>query len=311
LALAAALLTGTLVFVVARSGRAPSNSDSLSEADVAKLALLKPNQLLAKVGEVELRSEDLRDSLQKQFQGMVSHAGLAPRDLASTVGRALDQLIEDELLAQGARKQGLSVKSTGMAGRQELARLYVEQRVAKMPPVSDADLRSFYKNHGEKFYVPRGARVRELFLPLHGPVEKKKNANDKAFAVGQELALRVQKGESLEDLAQQHTPEAQRERARIQLFRGAVMGPEDEAKVLSLRSGQVVGPLRVEGGYSIFQGVAQIRSRLMPFREAKDKIRTYLEVRTTEEARGQLVMELQQQIVVQRFGPEKALASAR
>ena len=87
------------------------------------------------------------------------------------------------------------------------------------------------------------------------------------------------------------------------------MAAEDEKKVLALRPGEVVGPLRIEGGYSVFQGVAQVRSGRISFYEAREKIKTYLEARRVEEARQQLVDNLQRQKLVQRFAPEKTLAS--
>ena len=87
------------------------------------------------------------------------------------------------------------------------------------------------------------------------------------------------------------------------------MAAEDEKKVLALRPGEVVGPLRIEGGYSVFQGVTQIRSGRIPFYEAREKIKTYLETRRVEEARQQLVTNLQRQRPVQRFAPDKTLAA--
>ena len=83
----------------------------------------------------------------------------------------------------------------------------------------------------------------------------------------------------------------------------------DERKVLTLPPGEVVGPLRIEGGYSVFQGVARVRSGRIPFYEAREKIKTYLEARRVEEARQQLVANLQQQRPVQRFAPDKTLAA--
>ena len=84
---------------------------------------------------------------------------------------------------------------------------------------------------------------------------------------------------------------------------------EDERKVLKLPPGEVVGPLRIEGGYSVFQGVARVRSGRIPFYEAREKIKTYLETRRVEEARQQLVANLQRQRPVQRFAPDKTLAA--
>jgi hypothetical protein len=85
----------------------------------------------------------------------------------------------------------------------------------------------------------------------------------------------------------------------------------DEQRVLALRSEEVVGPLRVEGGYSIFQGIARVRSRLMPFYQAREKIKVYLEGRKEEDLRRNLVSQLHRQISVQRFGPDTVLAAVR
>ena len=289
-----------------------------SRADLAHLALWRPNQLLAKVGAVELRSEDLGEIFENKFQGGVSHAGLSAQDIAHKAGQAIDELIEDELLAQAARGRGLKTDLTGNAARCELARKYLELNAATLPDISDLEIRSFYKNHREKFNIPPGARVRELFLPLQGTAaeqhKSRPKVNDESYLLGERLAARIRNGESLEPLAKQHVPEVYRERAQVREFRGAVMNPEDESNILALRSSEVVGPLRVEGGYSIFQVVAQIRSGMLPFHNAKEKIRAFLASRRIQETRKQLIAQLRQKNPVQRFEsgrPEETMASAR
>ncbi|HEU0005773.1 MAG TPA: peptidylprolyl isomerase, partial [Terriglobia bacterium] len=190
-----------------------------------------------------------------------------------------------------------------------LAKQYLTLNLSKVPAVDEAALRNFYKNHGEKFVTPPRVQVRELFLPLQEPRDKKDKTKDTAYVLGQELAERIRKGESCESLAAQHVPEGQRDRAQVHEFRGALMELEDETRVLTLPPGEVVGPLRIEGGYSVFQGVAQVRSGRIPFYEAREKIKTYLEARRVEEARQQLVANLQRQRPVQRFAPDKTLAA--
>jgi hypothetical protein len=274
------------------------------------LALLEPKRVLAKVGDVELRSEDLREALQLEFHGRRSHAGLSSEDLAIRIGQALDVLVQDELLAQAAQQEGLKTNLKGGAGRKDLAKQSLARELGKLPPLDEVDLRNFYKNHGEKFIIPPSVRVRELFLPLQGPRDKRGKDKDKAYALGQELAERIRKGESLESLAAQHAPEEQRNQAQVHEFRGGPMEVEDEKKVLALRPGEVVGPLRIEGGYSVFQGVTQVRSGRIPFYEAKEKIRAFLESRRAEETRQRLVVNLQRQWPVQRFAPDKTMATA-
>jgi hypothetical protein len=55
--------------------------------------------------------------------------------------------------------------------------------------------------------------------------------------------------------------------------------------------------------------LTQVRSGRIPFYEAREKIKTYLETRRVEEARQQLVANLQRQRPVQRFAPDKTLAA--
>jgi hypothetical protein len=302
---AAAILIGLVVLNAKRSGRTPSAGVGDPALSLKNLALLEPKRLLAKVGDVELRSEDLREVLQSEFHGQMSHAGLSAEDLGLKVGQVLDALVQDELLAQAARQDGLKTSQNGCAGRKDLANQYLAQNLSKAPAVDEAALRNFYKNHGEKFIIPPSVQVRELFLPLQSPRDKK----DKAFVLGQELAGRIRKGESWESLAAQHVPQEQRDRAQVYEFRGAAMELEDERKVLTLPPGEVVGPLRIEGGYSVFQGVARVRNGRIPFYEAREKIKTYLETRRVEESRQQLVAHLQRQRPVQRFAPDKTLAA--
>jgi hypothetical protein len=218
----------------------------------------------------------------------------------------LDVLIQDELLAQAGRQQGLKTNLKGSVGRKDLAHQLLSQHVAKLSPVDDAALRDFYKNHGEKFVIAQRVEVRELFLPLQSGHGKK--TKDKSYVLGRELADRIRKGEPLESLALQYSPESERARAQAYEFRSGPTEPEDERKVLEVKPGEVVGPFRIEGGYSVFQGVRRVRSGRIPFYEARNKIKTYLESRKAEEARKQLVADLQQLNPIQRFTPGQTLA---
>jgi hypothetical protein len=57
-----------------------------------------------------------------------------------------------------------------------------------------------------KFIISAGVQVRELFLPLQSPRDKKDKTKEQTFVLGQELAKRIRKGESWESLAAQHVP---------------------------------------------------------------------------------------------------------
>lgn len=310
LACGAAILAGLVALNAARF-RAPSNGPGDNALLLKNLVLLEPKRTLAKVGEVELRGEDLREALQLDFHGQTSHSGLSPEDLAVRVGEALDTLVQDELLAQAGRQEGLKTNLKGNAGRTDLARQYLAQSLSKEPPLDEVQMRNFYKNHGEKFITPPSVKARELFLPLHSPTSKHAQTKDKSYVLSQQLADRIRKGESLELLAAQNVPEEYRDRAQVREFRGGPMEVEDERRVLALKPGEVVGPLRVEGGYSLFQGVELVRSGRIPFYESKEKIRAHLEGLRVEEARKRLVTDLQQRRPIQRFAPVQTAAAVQ
>ena len=277
---------------------------------LATLSFLKLNQVVAKVGSIELRGQDLRESLQLDFHGEGAHSNFTEAEISSKVGTALEKLIEDEVLAQEARRQGFKTPLRGVPARQELARSLLTLEISKLSPLSDAEIRGFYKNHGEKFYIPPSVQVREIFLPYQG-TKNKTDKKDPAYVLAQDLSARISKGESLEALAKTQIPEVYQERAQVHIFSGGVMEPAHEQRVLRLGPGEVLGPIHVAGGYSVFQGVAQIRSRLIPFYQAQEKIKTYLESLRVEETRKQLVDKLQKQISVQRFGLHSTVASAK
>jgi hypothetical protein len=290
--------------------RIPIETLDHPKPNLAYLSLLNSDQLLARVEAIELRSQDLKDFLQLDFHGQLLHGSMSPEDLSLRIASGLDQLIEEELLAQEARRRGLKTSSAGARARRDLSGQYFKSELAQLAPVSDRELRSFYKNHGEKFLIPGGVQVRELFLPHQGDPAKK-DRREKAFRLAEELADRLRKGESLEELGRQHVPPDRLDRTKGYLFKGAVMDAADEQKVLALRPGEILGPVRNEGGYSVFQGIDRVRTRLIPFYRAQEKIKAYLEARREEELRKKLVSQLKQQKSVQRFGPDTVLAAVR
>lgn len=287
----------------ARGRPKPVSAAARTTANLAFLSVLQSSQVLARVGPMEIRGTDVKDVLQIDFHGHLSHGSLTPPDLAQRIEEALDRIVEDELLAQLARQQGFSTSGSGPQARQDLANQLITSELRKLPEVSDSDLRSFYKNHGERFYIPPGVNVRELFLPVPALAEDRGKQLEQAKKIADSLAGRLRRGESAESLAGELVPQEFRERAKGYLFKGGVLREADEQSILKLTPGEVIGPIRVEGGVSVFQGISQERARLIPFYQARDKIKSYLEFNRTKELRQTLIKEAKQRITVQRFTP--------
>ncbi len=273
------------------------------QADLSYLSILQSNQVLAKVGTTAIHGTDVRDALQMEFHGQSFHSSLSPQDLALKISETVDRVVEDEVLAQAAQRQGMRTTFTGPGARQDLAVQLVRAEQAKLPAVSDKELRTFYKEHGEKFYIPPGINVRELFLPVPSLSRDRKEEVEKAKRQAESLATRLRQGEAAEAMAVEFVPEAFRDRAKGYLFKGGVLTESEERNILKLRPGEVIGPIRVEGGVSVFQGVSQERARLIPFYQAQEKIKTYLETSRIQELRKTLIEKYKQDVSVQKFAP--------
>jgi hypothetical protein len=271
------------------------------------LSALKLDQPVAKVGANELKTDELRDFLLLAYQGQMTQVTIPRSDLVAKISVALNQLIDEELLAQAALKQGLKSSLKGVERKQELAKKYLESQLAKEPPVSDLQMRDFYRSHGEKFFIPAGVQLREFFIPFTGE-KGKTGKTDSSFDLAKDLADRVTKGDSIEALTQKYVPEPYRDRTQVHLYKGGVTEPAEDQKVLTLRPGLIAGPFRTEGGYSVFQSISQERSRFIPFFESKAKIQSFLEARRVEILRQKLVDQLKQQVPIERYEIDKVIS---
>ena len=218
------------------------------------LSALKLDQPVAKVGSNELKTDELRDYLLLTFQGQMTQVTLSKPDLVAKISVGLDQFINEELLAQAALKEGLKSSFEGVERKQDLAKKYLESQLAKEPPVSDDQMREFYKRHGEKFLIPAGVQLREFFIPLTGE-KSKTSKNDSAFDLAKELAERVTKGDAIEELSKKYVPEEYRERTQIHLYKGGVTEPVDDQKGACAPTGsKSPGPFVLKEGIPFFKG---------------------------------------------------------
>ena len=137
-------LAATLLLIRSRSrSRPPTETLERAKPNLAYLSLLNSDQLLAKVEAIELRSQDLKDFLQLDFHGQLLHGSMSSEDLSLRIASGLDQLIEEELLAQEAKKRGMKTSLEGAQARRDLSGQYFKSELAKLSAVSDPEVQEF------------------------------------------------------------------------------------------------------------------------------------------------------------------------
>lgn len=306
LSLSAVILTVIALFSFTRFQRQSTTStvwpDSQPTPNPSYLKLLEPQEIVARVGNTTLTSDDLKGYMQLDPGNPSDIHSLSADDLSVKVQSTLNELVEDELLSQEAMRLGLASSLPGSKKRQDLADLLIQKESAKLPEISPAEERNFYKNHGEKFTQAPSNQVRELFLPFTAQDKPMKHSGP-TFDKANRLFQQLKAGNSIESMAQKHTPQEFRDKAAGYVFRGAVMDSADASAVLELNPGQLAGPFRVEGGLSIYQGVSRLPQRFIPFFKAQPNIHAYLESQRMLQVRKELVGRLMQRTRVEKTNP--------
>jgi len=199
-------------------------------------------------------------------------------DSAAVVAAAAEVLIAPTLLYEAAQQAGIAGRPAEQAWlaqvRAELAIKELRRREAvDSVLVSQAEARDFYRKNRELFRTPARFYIVEILV--------------ESEAAAQQVLAELERGETLSSLAAQRSirPEAQehdglmhvdeQERLTHPLFYQAVQ---------QAPAGKVVGPVRIEDGYSLFEVLHREGGEVQPFEEVERRARAFVR----QEKRAQL-----------------------
>lgn len=245
-----------------------------------------PAGVIARMGEVEFKAEDLRILLEA--------AGPEARAQLLQAPAELNRLIRTELLrralATEARgkawdKRPEVVAQLDRARDQALAASYMNH-LARPPEgfPSDAEIRAVYDQNPATFTVPKQVRLSQIFVLA--PPDSDKPAVARAQAKIADLADKVKKKPSdLPTLAKASSEHGE------SAAKGGDMGwaseptllPELRDAVAAMKKGDVSGPLRTSTGWHVIR-LEDIRDRgVRPLAEVRDQISNAMRLRRAQE----------------------------
>ncbi|MDD2703589.1 MAG: SurA N-terminal domain-containing protein [Candidatus Omnitrophica bacterium] len=276
-ALVCALLTGILVSRCQAWDKiiAVVNNDAITQKDFDDFVNFMRVEMARKnsSGQVEAKIEEMRKDL-------------------------LDRLIEDRLILQEAKKNGIKIDQNRVKARvDEIRKRYnserdfqaelakqgmvtadieakikeqmlmffiVEQKVRSKIVVAPDEVTDFYQNNKTKFILSEQREIESL-------------STDKE-AVIKDLYAKLQKGRGMEDLAKENS-------LRVNTFtsRKGELRPDIEAIVFKLQPGQIYAPAKIKDTYYIFRvnSIIPPRQQLLP--EVTGEINKYLFDRKMQE----------------------------
>ena len=182
---------------------------------------------------------------------------------------ALDRLVLRPLLQRrAAREQGLyddpDVQRLATRAYQDALLNAVRERFAAVEMLSDAEVWSYYDSHPDMFYHEESVEVEELLAP--NPAE------------AQWLSSQLAAGASFAELADRSVrAQAVQAQARFHFHpRDEKLYPHLVPAIYAAEPGQLVGPLRVRDGFSIFRVQGRNPGRVEPYEQVQRRARALL-----------------------------------
>lgn len=180
--------------------------------------------------------------------------------------RAIDRLIDEELLVQRGVELGLATRDRKV--RNNLTAAVIDLIVARAEQSyrapGDDELRALYRDEGFYFRGPDLIRVDQLYV-----------SGDRAAERAADLARRARAGESFADLrAHADTPPFELPATALPAAKlRDYIGPSAARQALTLSIGAVSEPVRGAAGVRIVRVVERVAAAAPPFEQVRDRVR--------------------------------------
>ena len=216
---------------------------------------------------------------------------------------ALDRLVLRPLLQRrAAREQGLyddpDIQRLATRAQQNALLNAVRNRFAAVEMLSDAEVWEYYDSHPDMFYHEESVEVEELLAS--SPAE------------AQRLADQLAAGASFAELADRSVrAQAAQSQARFHFHpRDEKLYPRLVPAIYAAEPGQLVGPIRVRDGYSVFRVQGRNPGRVEPYEQVQRRAHALLRRERENAAFTAFVKDLRQRYQSRVEIDERALEAA-
>lgn len=248
--------------------------------------------------------------------------------------RALNLLIENELLYQDAKAQELTVdkkdveriveetkkrykgekdfekalKSAGLTldefrktvKRNELIKKLVKEKIEETTKYSDKELEDYYNANKGKFLRPEGFRVKHILIkvPPTATEEERKEIKNRAT----DILRKAKAGEDFSELASKYSEDAYRVKGGDLgwVHQGRLEKPIEEA-VLKLKVGEISGLIETIFGYHIIKLEEKKLEEQLGFSEVRDSLKRELEPKRYNEVREKFLKTLKDKAKIEIY----------
>ncbi len=231
-------------------------------------------EVLAKIGNQKITSADLNKiiSFYEPDQRKVIEAN---PQLKETI---LWQVVQSIVVSKIAKEKGFD-KRPDIKGQQELlinnflATQYLQKAVIDKVTITEAKVRSFYKDHIDAFKTPESIHARHILIKIDSSASEEEKKKTKARA--EEVLEKLKKGEDFAKLASEVSddPGTKAKGGDLDFFSKGTMIPAFEEAAFALKPGEISGLVETEYGYHIIKVEEKKEAVLEPYEKIKDKVK--------------------------------------
>lgn len=275
--------------------------------------------IVARVNSAVITKDDITAETNKIIPETYYHGNVSPEKRREAEKKALENLINNELFYQEAKKQGMKADKDTVKKlldatkkrypseeafnqalkKQNLTISMLEEKIEKILVVgmilqkeviitfTDKDLSDYYNSNKEKFMLPESVKLKYIWIkrdPTEPDFEKK------AAAKSDEAMSELKAGKDFSEVAQKYSADASRVMGGdIGFIHSGRLPEEVESIAYKLKTGDISGKIKTDKGYHIIRVDDRRPARLMQFEEIKDKLQKELTESREEERRKVLI----------------------
>jgi parvulin-like peptidyl-prolyl isomerase len=210
---------------------------------------------------------------------------------ADEVEAALDKLKEENggeqrfLMMIGAAPDQLDLVRRDLEADLRVRKM-LDRLLAEDPEPSDADLRSYYEQHIDRFKTPEEVRASHILKASRG------EQRHESYELLRDLRRQLQAGAAFEPLARAHSDKGD-EHIDLGFFKRGELAEEFEIVAFSLNIGEVSPIFATPFGYHLIQLTDRKPATPKPFDEVRAEVRDQLLAQLKQEKTRELVKHLQ------------------
>lgn len=255
------------------------------------------SKVLAEVGPYKLYEQEVEKILNQdpQVQEILKSSPEAKEKIKKTL---IDKWITLSLLGLAAKEEGIDKlpevqRDLINIEKQILAQRYLKTKLEGIK-ITEEELKDYYQKHKDRYVEPEAVELKHILLSL--PSDAKKEEADKVLKRANQIRAQILKGAKFEELAKTYSddPNSKGKGGSLGVIKRGETDPQFEAKIFSLKPGEVSHPMRSNYGYHLIKVEKKIPAKALTFEQAKKLVENDLREEKEEALMKDLIEKLSQ-----------------